>query len=273
MSTVFESAQAYVILGRVQNPSQLYFLSFPELDSRNRKIIRCDPKAKEMAHLTELRSLTINATEPWFLKDALLKIACFNASSIRKHFEDICADYTLLRADVLCVTETWLHEDENVSRYHLDNYSDMLTLSHGKGKGILIAGKELTKLWYLKNDDIQIICFNVQIFQVIVIYRSKTCLLSDLKKILDSNNLNSNCIIVGNFNFHYSDSDTNCLTKYLKERGFTQVVKKPTHRLGNTIDQLYYRFNVQVLTSLMFHPLYYSDHEALCYTIIQDNSS
>ena len=67
-------------------------------------------------------------------------------------------------------------------------------------------------------------------------------------------------IITGDMNF--DKTDMNPLSRFLKERGYNQLVNWPTHREGRTIDHCYVSKNTRV--QLTRHSPYYSDHDALC---------
>ena len=61
--------------------------------------------------------------------------------------------------------------------------------------------------------------------------------------------------------------DVNCdpvsspFAKFLFECGFSQIVTQPTHIHGNTLDHFYIR---GLEAEHFIHPLYFSDHDAIC---------
>ena len=73
-------------------------------------------------------------------------------------------------------------------------------------------------------------------------------------------------ILCGDFNFDRKVQ--NDLTKMLKSRGFTQIVKEPTTYRGYCIDHIYQNISEKkegIICDL--HRPYYSDHEAVCVRI------
>ena len=69
--------------------------------------------------------------------------------------------------------------------------------------------------------------------------------------------------------------DVNCdpvnspLAKYMVERGCGQIVTEPTHDKGNTLDHFYVR-PVEMVTNYFVHPLYFSDHDAICASVKEE---
>ena len=73
-------------------------------------------------------------------------------------------------------------------------------------------------------------------------------------------------IICGDFNFDRRQK--NDLTMMLRTRGFKQIVDKPTHIRGGSIDHFYHNIPeaVKKIEYKLRYP-YYSDHEAICVMI------
>ena len=80
-------------------------------------------------------------------------------------------------------------------------------------------------------------------------------------------------LITGDFNLCFMGSGNNRMTKGLvDEGGFQQLMREPTHVLGGHIDHVYWRdvshhWKAPVLER--YSP-YYSDHDALCVTLIKE---
>ena len=68
-------------------------------------------------------------------------------------------------------------------------------------------------------------------------------------------------IIVGDFNFDTKQSNP-LSSLFIKEMGLRQLVQRPTHREGRTIDHCYISPNIEC--QIKFINQYYSDHTSLC---------
>jgi hypothetical protein len=71
-----------------------------------------------------------------------------------------------------------------------------------------------------------------------------------------------NTTILGDFNWD-ALTKTMLLSVSLQKKGFSQMVTRPTHRLGNCLDH-------DLVKDIYIHPCYYSDHDAIC-IILNDN--
>ena len=269
LSTVFESAQAYVILGRVQTPEQLHFISFPKFDSRGRQIVRADKKAKEVAMTLKSKALNITQQNHFWYQHQYPKVCFFNTSSLRKHFQDILHDNVLLQADLICITETWLHREEDLSSLKIPNYNCFSSVCRGKGKGVAVYSKFNVIFEQYSCENLQILISMLGYCSIAVIYRSQSCSLSHLIEAVQSvrNITNSeNLILCGDFNFHFQGMSTNIFTKYLLGLHYRHVVNEATHDLGHILDQLYLPRNIDCMH--FPHPLYGRDHDAICFAMV-----
>ena len=76
-------------------------------------------------------------------------------------------------------------------------------------------------------------------------------------------------LITGDFNVCFRDNANNAITSFLRQQGFTQLVKKATHIMGGHIDHAYWKDNSDswyVPETEIFSP-YYSDHDAILVTM------
>merc|ERR1712121_296867 len=103
ISSVFDDAQAYVMLSRVEDLEQVYIF-----DELRKEKIRPDMKAlRELKQMNE-RSLNANPI-PWNTKkEKQLKIAHLNCMNLINNHEDVKDDPTLRESDLLALVETWL---------------------------------------------------------------------------------------------------------------------------------------------------------------------
>ena len=257
---MFEVAQAYVVLSRVQTLSQLFLLSLPE------KKIYCNPTAKYQT--TSTSQLMIQDHAHWFNETDHFKLVCLNIRSLYKHFSDLKIVNTLLQADIICLTETWLNPNsqnypllENFHGYHC---------AYGNGNGVSVyCKKPVTVISFSSNADHQILVIELTDIVVLVVYKSPKASLSKLKKtisnVLSTLSCSRNIVICGDFNFDFRTGIGNEVAAYLLSAGFTQIVASPTHVDGNCLDHTYVSQSLNNLSCSYFlnYP-YYSDHNGIC---------
>ena len=130
--TVFEAAQSYVMLSRIETISQLFII-----DSLPDNKFYASPKA--LSELERLVKVSINKNPQMWeqKKEGSLNIALLNCHSLRDKIVDIKQDQTLLRSDIMCFTETWLRSDSVVEEIEIPKYRLHLN-SNGAGKGLAI---------------------------------------------------------------------------------------------------------------------------------------
>ena len=74
-------------------------------------------------------------------------------------------------------------------------------------------------------------------------------------------------IVMGDMNYHYLE-EKHPLKDLFAENGYVQIVDKATHDEGNIIDHVYVSSPDLLLKEKLFlKPLYYSDHDALCFRL------
>ena len=171
-----------------------------------------------------------------------------------------------MKSDIIAVAETWLKDQDEAASYMLEGHK-MIGASRGRGKGV-------QAYWKSNEQSLvdTVICwdsYNTDTFQlaklttsagidVITVYSQSGSNLHKLTKKIKEVIVNDRVVILGDFNFP-ADSE-NILTDLMKSAGFNQLIDKPTHNSGGTIDHLYVR-NVSV--KFFLHPLYFSDHSAI----------
>ena len=261
LSSVFEAAQAYVMLSRVENIEQIYILN-------RLKEEKIRPDQKALLELEDMNKRSINENPiPWNDQDgSSVRIAHLNSMNLTNNFEDIRCDPNLMKSSVLTLSETWLTTSNGPE---IESFKSHFN-SVGLGKGLALYYKQemfqhiediteenmqLTKLWSLRVD-------------VIVVYRSDkgspNHLLEHLKKLISPNKTTAIC---GDFNICYLQTRRNKITKYLEETGFEQFVNEATFIKGSLLDHFYLRRNEAMDGSVFRYSPYYSDHDAICATI------
>ena len=103
LNSIFEDAQAHVMLSRVQQLEQIFKLN--SLDES--KIGTSHIGLKELQRLKEISS-NENPTAWQRLNKKAVKVASLNCAGLKPHFLDIQADKHLMKADIIHLIETSL---------------------------------------------------------------------------------------------------------------------------------------------------------------------
>ena len=166
-----QSGMVYVMLSRVCSLQQLHILDEMDPDK-----IRVDDKVLKEAKRMSTVSLNKNPGSWANPKVKGLRVASLNVRSLRKHVEDVKSDPHLAHADVLCLSETWLTEDEEEEdRYQLEGYNSFF-LSQGRGKGLAVYVKSELKILDMchhSSTHLQMLKICLDGLDIIPIYRSK----------------------------------------------------------------------------------------------------
>ena len=265
--SVFEAAQSYVMLSRVQALSQLFIIGrLPD------NKFYASPKA--LKELERLNSISVNNNPPVWeqIFEWSLKIAALNCQSLRDKLIDLHNDPIVAFSDIICLSETWLKDDVVQEEFNFLGY-DLHLNSIGPGKGIATYFKKqkVSNICDIKKARVQITKLITPEVDIISVYRSSGAdnleLAKDLKSIINGENAT---IICGDFNLCFVTERQNMITKLLEECGFTQLVNRATHLKGGCIDHVYSNHDSKILDVdvQMYSPYYTSlDHDALCITI------
>ena len=152
---------------------------------------------------------------------------------MKNKFEHIKADKSLLKSDLIILTETWLEQEQSGNEYQLENYNANLN-NKGRGKGIAsYFNNKFKHSKDINSEGISITKITSEEIDVIGIYKSKEGNMIDLKSMLeDLINEEKTTIIGGDLNICVLKQPTNYITKGLKENGFNQIVTKATSYKG-----------------------------------------
>ena len=203
----------YVMLSRVCSLLQLHILQEMDPDK-----IRVDEKVLAEANRMGKVSLNKNPGSWANPKVEGLRVASLNVSSLRKHVEDVKTDPHLKHADVLCLSETWLTEDEeDQDRYQLEGYKSFF-LSHGRGKGIAVYARRGLKIQDVRHHSsthLQMLKICLNEVDIISIYRSKEeslhLVAHHLQNILSKT---TTTLLIGDINYCFR-REQNDLSRYL----------------------------------------------------------
>ena len=208
-----QPGMVYVMLSRVCSLLQLHILQEMHPDK-----IRVDEKVLVEAKRMMKVSLNSNPGSWANPKVEGLRVASLNVRSLRKHLEDVKTDPHLMHADVLCISETWLTEDEEEQpKYQLEGYNSFF-LSQGRGKGLAVylrRGLRTQDVRHHSSTDLQMlkICFDG--LDIIPIYRSKgEPLFSVSRHLQNLLSKTTTTLLIGDINYCFI-REQNDLSRYL----------------------------------------------------------
>ena len=264
LRSVFEGAQAYVMMSRIKELEQLFILE----ELTEGKIY---PIKKALDEIKRLQDVSINSNPSSWDKEPksnVIKVSYLNTRSIVNKFGNIEADLSLRQSDLIILAETWIQANTEVSgKYDLETYDTHLN-SSGRGRGLAIFYKEEHENICDHNEDyIDITKIESEEMDVIAIYRSKEgCLVRLLQKIEDIINCSKSTLIIGDMNICNKKMEHNELRKFLEGKAFKQIINKATHIDGGHINHAYILNigNFEETPEVELIPKYYSDHDAIC---------
>ena len=269
LKDIFEEAQGYVMLSRVQELNQVFIIQ--EFDPK-----KIYPSRKALEELDRMNKISINANPtPWKRNMSnSIKLLFMNCAGLKPHFNDITSDTKLPMADVISLLEISLEPNDNVDSFSLPDYnSNLMKIGKGKGIGTYWKCDQFKMDSDVITDHFQIVKVTNNMADIISIYRSQiansTRIMQDLKELID---LERVTIIVGDLNVCYKDNFNNRLIQGLLHLGFSQVIHEPTHIQGRIIDQVFILDpNKDMQFFIEQYSPYYTDHDAFCITI-QNNT-
>ena len=185
--------------------------------------------------------------------------------------EDLAADPTMGKADLIHVCETWLTEgEEDQLQFRLEGYESFF-VSVGPGKGLVTFSKTAFQhIRDVKTPKFQMTLFSSTLLDSIHVYRSADGSVQDVRDFLEELiNPTKSVLISGDFNICLDREPNNLITAYLQQQGFEQLVKEATHDDGGWIDHVYLKKTPELKADadLIHHHPYYTDHDALCFTL------
>ena len=267
LRTVFQAAQTYTMLSRVQNIDQVFILG-----SLPRQKFYADQHALE--ELERLDSVSVNKNPPLWEQTipGSYKICSFNIRSLNEHLEDIKCDPIIRYSDIICLNETWLLNDDDIDSFKVHNYDLHLnSVGHGKGLAVYYDAKKFNHIADIKKALFQSTKMSSSDLDVITVYRSsggnKDELLDNLKSLIDEDRCTEIC---GDFNFCSVKELNSSFIKSLNLMGFEEKVKVATHIKGGHIDHVYFHSPNQrsSLDCMLYSPYYPTkDHDAICSTV------
>ena len=259
---IWGPAMAYVMLSRVMQLSQLFIIG--EL---NEKKIYPDPAALE--ELKRMNEISINNNPSNWNKETFrgLRISSLNCRSLRSKIEDIRKDYELCGSDIICLSETWLGEHDEVDDLQIEGYSlHVNSVGCGKGLATYLRGEKFRHVLDVKEDELQISKYSSIALDLVSVYRSNHCqtlMQNVFEEILSSN---KPTLILGDMNICYQKQKKDKNIQYMEDNNFKQLVKGATHLLGGHIDQAWLigEHHFKSVTAEQYSPYFTSrDHDSL----------
>ena len=259
---------AYVKLSRVMELSQIFIIG----EIKEKKIYP-DPEA--LAELKRMNEVSINNNPSNWNREGIngLKISSLNCRSLRSKIEDIRKDYELGFSDIICISETWLEQGENLVDLQLEGYA-LHVNSVGVGKGIATYLKKETfsPEIDITEPDIQISKFTSKNIDVVSVYRSNDCKLRFQDVFKNRISETKPTLIVGDMNICYQENRNDKNIQYLEANKFKQLAIGATHLQGGHIDHVYLKdpkTNFRSCDVESYSPYYTSrDHDGLLITLI-----
>ena len=245
---------SYVILSRITNIKQLYLTEFDQ------KKIYCSSVAKREAQRLRARAINLQQTE-WDLNlSSVIKVSSLNARSLKQHYMDLEKDDFIMKSDIIAIQETWLEGEPCVSLPQFHEY-----YVHGGSKGIALLTK--VRPIYVENSITEHCSFikaSFDQFDLINVYRFSrdTEIKLFTESILPLLDQTKTQVIVGDMNIDLMKNPMNLFTKNLEQKGFQQIVDRPTHVRGGLIDHVYF-FSPKAddsCTLYKYHTVFWSDH-------------
>ena len=264
LSGVFTPSQAYVMLSRVEDIKQLVIM-----DRIKEKAFRIDPDAKAELALMNARSLNANPSAWRREGGGVTKIATLNVMNLRNNWKFASKDPTLLLADIICFSETWLEGEAEESGFMLDGYKASFT-SAGNGKGIVGYFKPdvFSHRADCKLGAAQLSLFVSEAVDVIHIYRSQQQQLGEIvQKVREWRREDKVVVVCGDLNVCLKREPKNVFSQAMEDLKLSQIGREATHVLGGQIDHLYVSSEAVERTSLERMSPFFSDHDALCCTV------
>ena len=263
LRSVFQPAMAYVMLSRVESIEQLFILE----DFDETKVYGNKDAIEE---LEKMNKISINKKPSiWFDKKARqTRVSVLNCGSIRPQHSHISKDVTLTISDAICLTETWIWNDEDTSRYELEGFTAHHNAA-GRGKGISVYYKrdQFTHTQDIKEEKVQLTKMTGKQMDLIIVYKAPAGKDSTLKNQLEATiSFERPTLVCGDFNMCFIDNSKNRSTQFLREHGFKQLVHDATHIEGGHIDHVYIW---DLIVNVELYSPYYTakDHDAMCISI------
>ena len=247
-------AMNYVMLSRCANFENVYLDEKFDID----KIKCCEEAKKAYENLIE-RNIVPSVNNSSF------DLYMVNTRSLKLHLRDLETDIFATKSNVVAVVETWINPDEE---RHINSSLGIFhgaSLGRGKGCGAFLCNP--TDTFSSIENQFQILSVAVdERIQIVIVYLSNYANFQQVITALQKHfTFRPTSYLIGDFNFDAQEN--NVLKKFLIEKGFIQMITRPTHERGRTIDHFYVPHNMHDLFEISYTYPYFTDHAALCVKI------
>ena len=247
----------YVMLGRSERLEDIYIKCSEEMDMT---AIRCDDTALEESKRLE-KIFELDAFEKKEKRANHWKISYVNIQSLNAHYEDALIDNELNDSDIFGLGETHLHET------HFINFEGFIghfaNVGKGKGQAAFTKMKLLSEPENVASDTCSAIFLRTIHFNIIFLYLSKNYNKNSVFTLLENWMKESTpTVVMGDVNENILENSK--FEKFMKTKGFHQIIEKATYIDGSIIDHLY--INELMQKRNCFHEQYsnyYSGHDAI----------
>ena len=254
------------MLSRVEDIKQLVIM-----ERIKEKAFRIDEQAKAELELMNARSINANPTA-WRREEVgVTKIAALNVMNLRNNWKFASQDPALLLADLICFSETWMEDEAEESNFAIEGFMASFN-SAGNGKGIVgfYRPEVFSHRADCKLGAAQMSLFESEAVDVIHIYRSQQQQLCEIvEKVREWRREDKVVAVCGDLNVCLKKNPENSFSQGMEGLGLSKVGKEATHVMGGQIDHLYVSEEAVVRTSLERISPFFSDHDALCFTVGQ----
>uniref|UniRef100_UPI00358E7FB6 uncharacterized protein n=1 Tax=Myxine glutinosa TaxID=7769 RepID=UPI00358E7FB6 len=253
LEKIFTAGQAYVALSRVTSMEGLTIQNFKQ------SAIYCNENVA--AAMDSMPSfITPTHTDSTHGKIGC-KIILHNIQGLKSHINDIRSDRRFLECNFICLTETWLSNDDRDGKPELENFVfhhkprqqsydspicvDLAQQSHG-GVGVYSKTGTHCEILTPPARNLEYLAFHSGDRNIIVavIYRPSSYNIATFKEnlkvlLVELDKFPGGCVVMGDLNEDIFKSSS--LAKVMESHGYSQFVTEPTTENGTLIDHVYVR--------------------------------
>ncbi|XP_062604082.1 uncharacterized protein LOC134265873, partial [Saccostrea cucullata] len=280
LDRTFAPGQAYVAISRVTSQNGL-FIETKDENALLRKIY-ANPDIKSA--LCKMEKLIPEQDYPNYYDERTFKtVVLLNVQSLRAHFLDLKSDARFLKADLICLNETWLTDNDRIKNFEFDDFQfnhitrkqsydesvdifAKLCKSKGGGVGVYMKGNEKALVHVLPRKNIEGMAVELceEDTVIIIVYRPNSLsvgwFLDSLQRVVDFYRESfSQCLILGDFNEDAQSKGP--IQRMLEMSGFQQKVNFSTTDSNSVLDHVYITEQMEARVEAM--PVYYSYHDAV----------
>ena len=170
-----------------------------------------------------------------------------------------------MKADILSLGETWLTNDDTISLEKQGFKEIFANVGSGQGLVTFIKTHHQISSDTFTHETFSATLVRTDNVDVISLYLSQSFSWPLLEKMLTEwIREDKNLAILGDVNLNYYQKKNHPFLKFLEEKNFVQLVKKPTSDGGGLIDHIY--INQHLQEKKLFHSqrsVYFTNHDEI----------